>query len=54
MLKSGFLFLGRGVLILYCLYVDSARTTRSIEFRVPEDVWKYTGGGKRLPSASPL
>ena len=33
------------------LCVDSTRTTRSVEYRDPEDVWKYTGGGKRLPSA---
>ena len=39
----------------WCLtyfYVDSTRTSRRIEYRDPEDVWKYTGGGKRLPSAS--
>lgn len=33
-------------------YVDPARPTRSVEYRDSEDVWKYIGGGKRLPSAS--
>ena len=40
----------RGVLTYF--HVDSTRTARRIEYRDPEDVWKYTGGGKRLPSAS--
>ena len=39
--------------VLICFYVDLARTARRVEYRDPEDVWKYTGGGKRLPSASP-
>ena len=45
-------FLWRDVLIYILLCLDSTRTVRSVEYRDPEDVWKYTGGGKRLPSAS--
>jgi cytochrome b subunit of formate dehydrogenase len=52
MLSQFQLFLWRGVLIYIPLCLDSTRTVRSVEYRDPEDVWKYTGGGKRLPSAS--
>ena len=42
-----------GLFLTWCsMHLDSTRTTRSIEYRDPEEVWKYTGGGKRLPSAS--
>lgn len=31
-------------------YIDPERTKRTVQYRNPEDVWNYIGGGKRLAS----